>query len=192
MSAPVPARSQRREQARPLHRRHLRRDPPSAVLIEHNPLADLSLGSPRENATSQLLGRKEVMPIPLSLSNERRALAEMYIDLTLAFNATTVPLRRKPPEIDANLVLVAVAVLEGHAEAKARNATDVGRRLGVPRTSALRRLDALVKIGLIKKVRHRYYLEPHRAAHIPHLDRFLRIFAKSFKAIGPLLSDMDT
>ncbi|WP_157790502.1 hypothetical protein, partial [Bradyrhizobium japonicum] len=55
-------------------------------------------------------------PIPLRLSNARRALAEMFIDLCLAFHATTVPLYQEPGETDANRALVAVAAMLGHAE----------------------------------------------------------------------------
>jgi len=56
-----------------------------------------------------------VLPIPLAIPKKRLALARMYIDLTSAFHASVFPPDQTPVEIDANLVLVAVAVMLGHA-----------------------------------------------------------------------------
>ena len=138
--------------------------------------------------------KDEVMAptIPLRLASARRALAEMYIDLSLAFHATTVPLGDTPPEIDANLALVAVAAMLGHAENHAMNASEIAARLTMPRTSAQRRLDVLVASGLLKRIDGRYYLEPHRAKRVPNFDRFTLILSKGFAVIGPLLSDLGT
>jgi hypothetical protein len=130
-------------------------------------------------------------PIDIELATGRRALAEMFIDLCLAFHATTVPLDQEPPEIDANLALVAVAAMLGHADGRAMNASQIAARLNMPRTSALRRLDALVERGLLKRIEGRYYLEPYRAKHTPHLDKFNLILSKAFAVIGPILSKMD-
>lgn len=131
-------------------------------------------------------------PIKLRMAEGRRALAEMYIDLCLAFHASTVPLDQEPPEIDANLALVVVAAMLGHAEHHAMNASEIAARLNMPRTSALRRLDTLVQSGVLKRIGGRYYLEPYRAAHIPNLDKFALILSKAFAVIGPILSEMDT
>ncbi|MET3995068.1 hypothetical protein ABID65_006734 [Bradyrhizobium sp. S3.9.2] len=132
------------------------------------------------------------LPIPLKLSEACRALAEMFIDLCFAFHASTHPAGQEPAEIDLNLTLVAVAAMLGHAEGHAMNASEIAARLNMPRTSALRRLDALEDIGLLKRARGRYYLEPYRAAHTPNFDRFALILSKGFAVIGPLLSKLDT
>src|SRR4051794_13049125 len=92
------------------------------------------------------------LPIPLRLSKARRALAEMFIDLSLAFHATTVPLDQEPPETDANIALVAVAAMLGHAEGRPMNASEIAARLHMPRTSVMRRLNALVRRGLLKRI----------------------------------------
>ncbi|MCK1281368.1 helix-turn-helix transcriptional regulator [Bradyrhizobium sp. 61] len=131
-------------------------------------------------------------PIPLKLSNARRALAEMFIDLCLAFHATTVPLDQEPGETDANRALVAVAAMLGHAKGRAMNASEIAVRLNMPRTSVMRRLDVLREQGLLQRIKGRYYLEPHRAAQVPHRDKFTLILAKGFKEIAPLLSEMDS
>ncbi|MDA9539238.1 hypothetical protein ACM41_24370 [Bradyrhizobium sp. CCBAU 21362] len=132
------------------------------------------------------------LPIPLALSDARRALAEMFIDLCLAFHATTVPLDQAPPEIDANLALVAAAAMLGHAEGRPMNASEIAARLHMPRTSVMRRLDTLLQQGLLQRIEGRYYLEPHRAAQVPHRDKFTLILSKGFKEIAPFLSEMDS
>jgi DNA-binding transcriptional ArsR family regulator len=129
--------------------------------------------------------------IPLAIPEARRALAEMFVDLALAFHATTVLPDQRPGEIDANESLVAVAVMLGHAEGHAMNASEIAARLTMPRTSVLRRLDALVETGLIKRIESRYYLDPRRARRVPHHDRFELILSKAFAVLGPHLSKLD-
>ncbi|MBR0802813.1 helix-turn-helix transcriptional regulator [Bradyrhizobium japonicum] len=116
----------------------------------------------------------------------------MFIDLCLAFHATTVPLDQEPGETDANRALVAVAAMLGHAKGRAMNASEIAVRLNMPRTSVMRRLDVLREQGLLQRIKGRYYLEPHRAAQVPHRDKFTLILAKGFKEIAPLLSEMDS
>ncbi|MET4628459.1 DNA-binding transcriptional ArsR family regulator [Bradyrhizobium sp. I1.8.5] len=132
------------------------------------------------------------MSIPLRLSKARRALAEMFVDLCLAFYATTVPLDQPPSETDANIALVAVAAMLGHAEGRPMNASEIAARLNMPRTSVMRRLNVLVKRGLLKRIAGRYFLEPYRAERVPHLDKFTLILSKGFAEIAPVLSKMDT
>ena len=132
------------------------------------------------------------LPIPLAIAEGRRALAQMYIELTLAFYATIFPLGEVPDETDANLSVVAVAVMLGHAEARPMTSSCIAARLKMPRSSVLRRLDVLIKHGLIKRIEDKYYLEPGRARQVPHRDSFELILSRGFAALGPILSEMDT
>ena len=116
----------------------------------------------------------------------------MFIDLCLAFHATTVPLDQEPGDTDADRALVAVAAMLGHAEGCPMNASEIATRLNMPRTSVIRRLNALLEQGLLRRIKGRYYLEPHRAAQVPHRDRFTLILSKGFAEIAPILSEMDT
>jgi DNA-binding transcriptional ArsR family regulator len=124
---------------------------------------------------------------PLTIAEDRRALAEMYIDLTLAFCATTVPAGRNV-EINANLALVAVGAMLGHAEGKGMNASQLARRIKMPRKSVARRLDVLVDNGLLKRIDGRYFLEPRRAQRVPHRDRFELILSKAIATLAPRLA----
>lgn len=130
--------------------------------------------------------------IPLALAVERSALARMYIDLTLAFHATILPVDAAPSEPDANLTLVAVTVMLGHAEGHPMTASQIASHLNMPRTSVLRRLDALIAHGLIQRIEDKHYLEPVRAADVPNRDRFELILSKGFAVLGPYLSKTDT
>lgn len=130
--------------------------------------------------------------IPFAVPECRHALAAMFVDLALAFRAILAPLNQPPGEIDANLTLVAVAVMLGHAEGRPMNASEIAARLLMPRTSALRRLETLTKAGLIERIEGRYYLERDRARHAPHRDRFELIMTRAFAVLGPTLSKLDT
>lgn len=133
----------------------------------------------------------DTTPIPIAIPDSRAALARMYIDLTLAFHATTFPLNQSPTETDANLALVAVAVMLGHAEGRPMTATCVAASLHMPRSSVLARLNVLMTNGLIRRVKGRYYLTPDRALLVPHRDTFELILAQAFTILGPHLSESD-
>lgn len=127
------------------------------------------------------------LPIPIVIPEGRAALARMYIDLTLAFHASIYPLGQVPNEHDCHLTLVAVAVMLGHAEGHPMNASEIARLVQMPASTVLKRLNALIKHGTIQRIEDKYYLEPDRALHVPHLDQFELILSKAFAVIGPLL-----
>jgi hypothetical protein len=129
--------------------------------------------------------------IPLAISEGRKALARMFIELTLAFHATIYPLGEEPDDLDADLALVGVAVMLGHAEGRAMTGSEIEALLHMPHSTTLRRLRILMERGLIKRIGDRYYLEPERAKHVPHRDRFELILSKAFTVLGPILSEMD-
>jgi len=136
---------------------------------------------------------KETMTkIPtLAIPEGRRALARMYLDLTLAFDASTYSPGHPTHDTNANQTLVAVAVMLGHAEGRAMTAQELATALNMPRTSVLRRLDALIERGFIERIDDRYYLSRKRAPKVPNLDTFELILVKAFKALDPILSRMD-
>lgn len=130
-------------------------------------------------------------PISLRLKEGRRATAELFIDLCLAFHASAYPVGTEPSETDANLALVATAAMLGHAEGRPMNASEIAARLRMPRTSVLRRLNVLVKGGLLIRIEDRFYLEPDRAERVPYLDKFTLILTKALATLGPILSELD-
>lgn len=135
---------------------------------------------------------KHDQPIPIAFAEARRALCDMFIDLSLQFHATTVPLDQEPGEIDANLTLVNVCVMLGHAAGKPMNASQIATRLRMPRTTVMRRLAMLEERGAIKKVKTRYFLEPYRAQHVPMRNTFELILWRGYEVLAPVLSKMDT
>ncbi|MBT1509471.1 helix-turn-helix domain-containing protein [Bradyrhizobium sp. SRL28] len=129
--------------------------------------------------------------IPLAIPDGRRALAQMYIDLTMAFHASIYPPGKVPSEPDCHLTLVAVAVMLGHAEGHPMNATEVASRVQMPRSSVLTRLNALIGYGLVERIEDRFYIERDHAANVPHRDQFELILSQAFAVLGPLLSKSD-
>ena len=136
-------------------------------------------------------------PTPVvAVAAARAALARMFIELARAFHTSTFPLDQEPTEIDADLVLVAVAVLLGHSEGNPMTARCIENLLHMPHSTTLSRLNALVGRGIIvKRANNRYLLDPDRAARVPYLDAFNLILSRAFAVLGPhldLMSKTDT
>jgi Mn-dependent DtxR family transcriptional regulator len=112
----------------------------------------------------------------------------MFIELFVAFDATVFPLDQTPRELDANLTLVAVTVMLGHAEGRAVTVSQIAAYLRMPPSSVKRRLDVLIDHGLIQCIERKYYLEPGRAKNVPHRDRFELILSQGFAILGPYLN----
>jgi hypothetical protein len=128
------------------------------------------------------------IPSPIAVAAARAALARMYIELAVAFHTSTFPLGQEPDEMDANLVLVAVAVMLGHAEGNPMTARCIENLLHMPHSTTARRLDALVERGIIaKRADNRYVLDPDRAERVPYLDAFNLILSRGYAVIGPHL-----
>ena len=137
------------------------------------------------------------IPTPVvAVAAARVALARMFIELTVAFHNSTFPLDGEPTEMDADLVLVAVAVLLGHSEGNPMTARCIENLLHMPHSTTLSRLNALVGRGIVvKRTDNRYVLDPDRAARVPHLDAFNLILSRAFVVLGPhldLVSKSDT
>ena len=80
----------------------------------------------------------------------------------------------------------------GHSEGHPMTASQLASYIKMPRTSVLRRLDALLALGLIQRIEGRYYLETARAMAVPHREKIDLILLKGFAVLGPYLSKMDT
>jgi predicted transcriptional regulator len=124
----------------------------------------------------------------MKLRAQRFALARMYIDLTLAFHATAFPEDKPPEETDANLALVAVAVMMGHAAGNPMNASQIAIRIRMPRSSVRRRLETLIELGLIQRDDGVFYLDAKRARHAPRKASFTAILSEAFAVLGPAIS----
>ena len=71
------------------------------------------------------------------LARERAAVMRLYIDLTHAIHDCCNDSKR---EIDGSAVLVAAAVLLGHATGRPMNATEIAEVVRLPRTTVGREL----------------------------------------------------
>lgn len=119
----------------------------------------------------------------IPLSAERAALMTMIIELICATHDAIDP----DLDLNADLCLVWIAVMLGHAEGRAMTPTEIADRLCMPQASASRRLRWLLDKGAIVNIRGHYYLQPDRAANVPMLQRVTEILQRAFAVLGPFL-----
>jgi biotin operon repressor len=133
----------------------------------------------------------EPKPPAFAIPEVRGAVARLHLELTVAFHRTLFPLNQTPRKLDANLTAVAVAVMLAHADGHPMTEAELVASLPMSRSSIQRRLLALIKLGIIKRVVDRYYLDPTRARDVPYRDQFELILSKAFAVIGPHLAKTD-
>lgn len=135
---------------------------------------------------------KKTLPVPLALPAERRALARMFLELSVAFYETIFPFDQTPGDPDPNLTVLVVAVMLGHAEGRPMTAGQLAAQVRRSRTTTKRRLDTLIELRVIECINGSYYPEPIRAREVPHRDTFDLILSKAFAVLGPYLSKLGT
>jgi hypothetical protein len=73
---------------------------------------------------------------PLKHRDERRAVAQLFIELTRAMRRSI----NETGNVDGGLLLVAAAVMVGHAEDRPMTAAKIAHYVELPRTTVLRRM----------------------------------------------------
>jgi hypothetical protein len=112
-----------------------------------------------KNTAPMRRGRRAV---ELSRAKERALIGQLIVDLLRV--AHTSRLRstrgRAKPYLAGEIenMLLGWAVLLGHAGGKPKNASEIGRYLGIPRVTAQRRLDDLEESGIIVRRGNRYHM----------------------------------
>ena len=87
---------------------------------------------------------------------ERLVLAETGMKLYEVFNSTVFP-GKNLAEVQEYAQILGVVWL-GHLHMRPLNVSKVAHAIGMPRTTALRRLEELVVAGHVKRVGNRFYL----------------------------------
>jgi hypothetical protein len=121
---------------------------------------------------------------------ERRIVAKTFIDLTRLMRSVVfedVPVEPADPS-SATALLVSAAILIGHVEGRPMNASKLSLYLALPRTTVLRHLRELQRLGVIKNRNGWYELTEERAAaSSPHIPSAIRVLSKactSLREIG--------
>lgn len=82
-------------------------------------------------------------------------------------------------------MLLAWAVLLGHVNGKPRNASEIGRFIGVPRVTAQRKLDDLAASGIIVRHGSRYLMAESVAGDDEYIDKCMLLIKHAAQLNGP-------
>lgn len=100
--------------------------------------------------------------VELYRAKERALIGQLIVDLLKAAHVARLRLARgsAKPYLAGEIenMLLGWAVLAGHASGKPKNASEVGRYIGVPRVTAQRRLDELEADGIIVRRGNKYHI----------------------------------
>jgi len=98
-------------------------------------------------------------------ARERAIVAAAMLDVMRAFGAAYLGTARFGAHADEITLLMAVFI--GTAEARPMTAAKIAEYAGVPRPSAIRKLDRLAKRGVVEKIGRRYLLPASVANSAP-------------------------
>jgi hypothetical protein len=91
---------------------------------------------------------------------ERNRLAYLYVELSREMARTIGVMDMFGTYAD--MLLVACGVVIGHTEGRPFTASKLAQFVGIPRTTALRKLETLVSLGVIEQKANKYCLSPQR------------------------------
>jgi hypothetical protein len=89
--------------------------------------------------------------IPMAHREERRALSKLLIELSHVTLHAYKEGHSEKAGYDGARLLVAAAVIVGHADNKPMNASKISHYLELPRTTVLRKLDELIAAGAVER-----------------------------------------
>jgi DNA-binding MarR family transcriptional regulator len=117
-----------------------------------------------------------------------RILAEIYLQHIAARRDFFFPGMRLT---DAGpLMITGACVLLSTLKSRPLTRADIGRRLGVPDSTTLRHLRALIKHGWVQKQGH-LYVFAHERANTPEFEQYIKSTCRLFKAAVEQLTTAD-
>jgi hypothetical protein len=123
--------------------------------------------------------------IPIAYRTERRAFSLAMIELSLVLRRSIFEGREKNDAGVGTMLLVAAAVVVGHADGKPMSASKVALFVDLPRTTVMRKLHQLEELGVITRRGLVYFLSPERASNQEtFVKNSTRIWLKAAEAIA--------
>jgi predicted transcriptional regulator len=117
---------------------------------------------------------------PILHRSERLALAKAYIALTRVMVDSVFG--KKPA--DHSLLLIGSAIMVGHAENRPMNATKISHYVGLPRSTVIRKLNELLRTGVVARHGNVYLLSEERAHNqTKYVTEAMRIFYTAEKSL---------
>jgi hypothetical protein len=130
--------------------------------------------------TSKRKSSKITVP-PVEAAAERATALRLIINLVCLANDAFF----KGKKNDATAVMVGVVVQLGHAVGKPLTEAQVARQTHVPRSTVARKLEMLIKHGVITRDGKYYLIAPDRAAKLP-IDlraRYAKVLLQAYEAL---------
>lgn len=122
--------------------------------------------------------------VELYRAKERALIGQLIVDLLKAAHIARLRLAgsKAKPYLAGEVenLLLGWAVLLGHASGKPKNASEIGRYLGVPRVTAQRRLDDLEKSGIVVRRGNRYHMSADlKRADDEYIDKCMLLIKRA-------------
>lgn len=150
---------------------------------------DLLYGVESYRRRAELLRRNICGPMmPIAHERERLIIARLVIAVMKARAEQYYPGLGLAATYE--MQLIATAVFIGHVSRKPMGATEIGRYVGMPRATVLRRLSALMRRNLVAKKGRRYCIVPE-AVNGPTAAAVVRGNIRRIIAAAKELSKMD-
>jgi IclR helix-turn-helix domain len=131
-----------------------------------------------------------VMPdLAINRVHERLVLTRLTIDVSRRVHKTYLPNERFGTALD--LMVVGFAVFIGQAEQRPMTAVKIAAWLEMPRSTVLRKLDQLQRLGIVERRGHAYYMPMEKLNGEP-ADRCISDCSRMIQKAGTKLSKMDT
>lgn len=116
----------------------------------------------------------------LHRAEERARIAQTMIDLTLTVCRGRFGMRRGSLTGELELILIAAAVLIADVKnSKQKTAADVGRTMGIPRVTARRKLQELVRRGILERQGNCYTTRDDHNNNFKYVDSSLKIIQRA-------------
>jgi len=115
----------------------------------------------------------DVLPVtPLPYGRERAQVARLFLNLTRTSRNAIAP--QMTLYQWGEYVAIGCQVLIGHAHGRPLTASQIARFLEMPRGTVLRRLKAMVELGILTRTGTRYQLGSAKAVTHEHVREHLR------------------
>jgi predicted Rossmann fold nucleotide-binding protein DprA/Smf involved in DNA uptake len=113
-------------------------------------------------------------------AKERALIAQLIIDLIKTVHSGLLG-RKGNFAGDAEMLLLSGVVLLSHASGKPKNTSEIARSLGVPRVTALRKLNDLEEMGIIERRGGKYFMLNPKKNPDGYIDKCLLLIRRAAK-----------
>jgi hypothetical protein len=113
-------------------------------------------------------------------AKERALIARLIIDLLRTVHAGRLGGKGRPfAANEIETLLLSGAVLLGHAHGSPKNASEIGRIVGVPRATALRKLEDLQERGIVVRRGSKYFMVELKKGEDDYIDKCLALIKRA-------------